>query len=365
MKTTKFITVLFLGLLILTPCINGAENKKAREIGDFVMSTYLVQCEEGSRHMKVNGECIQLRADKNKFTTTLTEEPLSESDKLNGINYIGMYKTFYSGPARKYLGDRWGDWQNYENDIILKIIQKGDTWSSELARVNDRATWFTCSSLTRPLGNDPVIGDQLIMAKDLLDITRGSIQKTMPKSITLEYLNEARIYIKQAGDNAGLKMSISNERQQKLVMAGRSIVMAINDFNNGRDISRLTEEAKRFIDEYITSSEESNPSSSQEKITKIPAPVTETPPPQKSIIPTITISEKYNSWYNKDSYIGFDKDGTFSGQVKTSKGMQNIYGKYQFDGENMTLFLSTGQTDKGKIKGDIYIDGDGWKWVKK
>ena len=89
---------------------------------------------------------------------------------------------------------------------------------------------------------------------------------------------------------------------------------------------------------------------------------TETPIAQKSLMP---LAGTYIYKYNKRSYIEFRSDGTFIGQVITSKGTINIRGTYEYDGENIIVIGIDGKTDRGKLEGDTYTDGDGIKWIKK
>jgi len=70
---------------------------------------------------------------------------------------------------------------------------------------------------------------------------------------------------------------------------------------------------------------------------------------------------KYVSEKNDKNYLELKADGTFFLQVR-SRGRA---GKYEIDGDQITLKTDMGSASRGKIDGNTMIDPDGDRWTKK
>ena len=74
----------------------------------------------------------------------------------------------------------------------------------------------------------------------------------------------------------------------------------------------------------------------------------------------IGVAGKYVSEKNQKNYLELKTDGTFFVQ-EDSMGMA---GKYEIDGDTITLKTDMGLASRGKIEGKTVIDNDGDRWTK-
>lgn len=68
----------------------------------------------------------------------------------------------------------------------------------------------------------------------------------------------------------------------------------------------------------------------------------------------------YVSQKNPTYYMDLKSDGTFF-----SKEMITTHGKYEIEGNVITLKFELGLASRGRIEGNVLIDPDGDRWVKK
>ena len=115
---------------------NGAENKKARELGEAELGKYLIKCGQSwfVKRRSTSGFdqwSVFLYELKEKVNISLRELPLSEIDKLNGYEYKGTFSASYRGPQRAYgKNDIWGDWFLGSLQFEIPISKKNDNWSA-------------------------------------------------------------------------------------------------------------------------------------------------------------------------------------------------------------------------------------------
>jgi LemA protein len=134
MKTVKSIAVLFLSILVSASWAISAENKKARELGEKELGKYVIKCGDSWYVKRAASGPFEL---KRNGITILKEKTLSESDKLNGIEYWGVLEFSYYGPQREYgyiseTAKGWSKWEEVNINIDIWIQNKG-SWKVELS----------------------------------------------------------------------------------------------------------------------------------------------------------------------------------------------------------------------------------------
>jgi len=72
------------------------------------------------------------------------------------------------------------------------------------------------------------------------------------------------------------------------------------------------------------------------------------------------VSGKYVNEKNPKDYLELKSDGTFFSQ----EGPMGIAGKYEVEGDQITLKTDMGFASRGKIQGKTIIDKDGDRWTK-
>ena len=82
------------------------------------------------------------------------------------------------------------------------------------------------------------------------------------------------------------------------------------------------------------------------------------------------VSGTYYSRRDNTKFLTLRPDSTFVlKQRKDPPDMDNPFveftGRYQLNGEALTLMLTDGGTAEGKLKGLVFTDGQGEEWVKK
>jgi len=73
------------------------------------------------------------------------------------------------------------------------------------------------------------------------------------------------------------------------------------------------------------------------------------------------VAGTYISEKNDQDYTELKADGTFF----VKEGRVSIYGKYEIEGNVLTLKLEGGRAPRGTIEKNYLIDDEGVKWIKK
>ena len=73
-----------------------------------------------------------------------------------------------------------------------------------------------------------------------------------------------------------------------------------------------------------------------------------------------TVAGKYVNEKNPKDYLELKSDGTFFVQ----EGSMGMAGKYEIEGNQITLKTDIGLATRGKIEGKTIIDKDGDRWTK-
>ena len=123
--------------IIIVFCVTsgtGQENKKAREIGEAELKKYVIECGDNWYVKRIVWGPYELRRN---GITNLKEKTLSESDRLNGIEYLGVLEFYYSGPQREYGNiskktKGWSAWTEANIAIDIWIQKKSGSWKAEL-----------------------------------------------------------------------------------------------------------------------------------------------------------------------------------------------------------------------------------------
>ena len=106
------------------------------------LNKYFVKCGDRWYLDKLNsfyGYGIDFYELRENGKTNLKEETLSESDKLNGIEYKGNLIFSYKGPQRMVVSGetsdwRWTDWGEGIHNIRIYVEKKKGSWNATLAR---------------------------------------------------------------------------------------------------------------------------------------------------------------------------------------------------------------------------------------
>jgi hypothetical protein len=73
-----------------------------------------------------------------------------------------------------------------------------------------------------------------------------------------------------------------------------------------------------------------------------------------------SLSGTYVSEKNDKYFLELKSDGTFF-----LKEQLTTYGKYEIEGNIITLKLEIGFASRGRIEGNVLIDKDGTRWIKR
>jgi len=118
---------IFILSIIIVFCVTsgtGQENKKAREIGEAELKKYVIECGDSWYVKRIVWGPYELRRN---GITDLKEKTLSESDRLNGIEYLGVLEFYYGGPQREYNNTQgWSVWAEDNIVIDIRIQKKAD-----------------------------------------------------------------------------------------------------------------------------------------------------------------------------------------------------------------------------------------------
>ena len=146
--------IISLSFSIVTSLI-GQESKEAKEIGEAELAKYVIKCGESWYAKRIVHGPFEL---KRNGTSILVPKMLSESDKLNGIEYLAVLKYSYHGPHREYKfatpnSKGWSEWTEANINIDIWIQKKNGNWRVELS-------------------NDPFLGSGYVkvMCEDLAEL---------------------------------------------------------------------------------------------------------------------------------------------------------------------------------------------------
>lgn len=130
MKTFKSVAFFALGILTAFSWTIGAENKKARELGEKELGKYVIKCGESYYYRRITAGIFEMNR---PGTVTMEDKVLNESDKLNGYEYVGVLTYSYYGPQRGQEGGRggWGEWLQLKFEIDVDVICKKGEWTAK------------------------------------------------------------------------------------------------------------------------------------------------------------------------------------------------------------------------------------------
>lgn len=154
MNKPRFFSVLivFLSILLLVNPGFTAENNKVRELGEKELSKYLVKCGDSWYIKRITAGLVELRRE---GSIDLREMVLSESDKLNGLEFKGVLVFSYYGPSRQFNSwdnNTWGKWGKSRYFIDIIIIKQNSQWSIDKSNDLFRGATYTtisCNDLPR------------------------------------------------------------------------------------------------------------------------------------------------------------------------------------------------------------------------
>jgi len=146
------VLIVFLSILLVVNPGFTTENSKARELGEKELSKYLVKCGDNWYIKRITAGLVELRGEGN---IDLKEMALSESDKLNGLEFKGVLVFNYYGISRQFNSwdnNTWGKFEKRANVIDILIIKQNGQWS--ISKTNDvfrgaTYTTTTCEDLPR------------------------------------------------------------------------------------------------------------------------------------------------------------------------------------------------------------------------
>jgi len=154
MNKPRFFSVLivFLSILLLVNSGFTVENSKARELGEKELSKYLVKCGD---NWYIKRRAVGLVGLRREGNIDLREMVLSESDKLNGLEFKGVLIFNYYGPSREFNSwdnNTWGEWKESKYFIDIIIIKQNSQWSINKSSDLFRGATYTtinCNDLPR------------------------------------------------------------------------------------------------------------------------------------------------------------------------------------------------------------------------
>jgi hypothetical protein len=74
---------------------------------------------------------------------------------------------------------------------------------------------------------------------------------------------------------------------------------------------------------------------------------------------------KYINEKNANDYLELKADGTFLLQARRDGQARSVSGKYEIEGTQITLTISSGQPVRGKLEGKTFVDDGGNRWTKR
>jgi hypothetical protein len=118
----------------------SAVKTKIREHSEIELDAFAVKCGESFYFLEIWNDreeiCNQMAPGK-KWKLKVTEKPLADTDRLNGVDYRAEYAYLYTGPARSAVIRRksaagawtrvgaksaaWSEWKNWKDLPFLKF----------------------------------------------------------------------------------------------------------------------------------------------------------------------------------------------------------------------------------------------------
>ena len=132
MEKSRFFSqlIVLLSILIISNWGCGSKNNMnsmARQLGEKELSKYVVKCGNSWYISESQDGLVELGG---KGLISLKEEELTESDKLNGLEFKGIIEFIYLGASRQTgrFSNTWSNWTERMYKMKIYITNQNGHW---------------------------------------------------------------------------------------------------------------------------------------------------------------------------------------------------------------------------------------------